>query len=72
MGERISYYMTPKGRGQTGDWQRVRPISLFDPATAPYDPIYYADKLDDWLRRYGTFLGIEPAKESGGVQGEMF
>ena len=49
-----------KGRGPTSDWQRARPVSLFDPEAAPYDPGYYAQKLDDWLERYGTFLGIKP------------
>jgi DNA polymerase I len=72
MGERVSYYITPKAKGRTGDWQRVRPISLFDPAAAPYDPTYYTGKLDDWLRRYGPFLGVAPVKESSEVQGEMF
>jgi DNA polymerase elongation subunit (family B) len=68
MGERVSYYITPKLKGRTSDWQRARPVGLYDPAAAPYDPTYYTDKLDDWLERYGTFLGIKPA---GGVQGEL-
>jgi DNA polymerase, archaea type len=68
MGERVSYYITPKLKGRTSDWQRARPVGLYDPATAPYDPTYYTEKLDDWLERYGTFLGIKPA---GGVQGEL-
>jgi hypothetical protein len=33
-----------------------------------YDPVYYADKLDDWLERYGPFLGVAP---QGGAQGEL-
>ena len=68
MGERVSYYIVPKQKGQTSDWQRARPVALYDPAASPYDPGYYTDKLDDWLERYGTFLGIRPA---GGVQGEL-
>ena len=68
MGERVSYYITPKLKGRTSDWQRARPVGLYDPAAAPYDPSYYAEKLDDWLERYGTFLGVKPA---GGVQGEL-
>jgi hypothetical protein len=52
----------------TSDWQRARPVSLFDPSTAPYDPAYYLDKLDDWLERYAGFLGVPPP---GGVQEDL-
>jgi len=65
MGERVSYYVTPKAKGKTSDWQRARPVSLYDPVAAPYDPRYYLDKLDDWLERYAGFLGVPPP---GGVQ----
>ena len=71
MGERVSYYVTPKSKGRTSDWQRARPASLFDPVAAPYDPEYYAAKLDDWLERYGPLLGIAPPVPPGGVQGEL-
>jgi DNA polymerase I len=27
MGERVTYYIGPKGKGQTADWQRARPLS---------------------------------------------
>ncbi len=57
MGERVAYYITAKARGKTSDWQRARPVALYDAAAAPYDPGYYCDKLDDWLARYGVFLG---------------
>jgi hypothetical protein len=57
MGERVTYYITAKTKGQTSDWQRARPLQDHDPAQAPYDPAYYSEKLDDWLERYGTFLG---------------
>ncbi len=60
MGERVTYYIGPKQKGQTSDWQRARPLSAHSPATAPYDPKYYGEKLDDWLERYGRFLGIAP------------
>ena len=60
MGERVSYYIGPKAKGVTSDWQRARPLSAHDPATAPYDPVYYLGKIDDWLERYGRFLGIKP------------
>ncbi|HTJ77536.1 MAG TPA: DNA polymerase domain-containing protein [Rariglobus sp.] len=68
MGERVAYYITPKQKGKTSDWQRARPTALYDAASAPYDPVYYTDKLDDWLERYGALLGVKPA---GGVQGEL-
>lgn len=68
MGERVSYYITAKAKGKTSDWQRARALSLYDAAAAPYDPNYYADKLDDWLDRYGVFLGVKPI---GDGQGEL-
>ena len=69
MGERVIYYISVKQRGGTSDWQRARPISLYDAVQAPYDPDYYVKKLDDWLERYGPFLGVKPP---GGEQGELF
>lgn len=60
MGERVSYYIGAKGKGQTSDWQRARPLAAYDAATAPYDPVYYLQKIDDWLERYGRFAGIRP------------
>lgn len=60
MGERVSYYIVPKAKGQTSDWQRARPLAAHDPAKAPYDPVYYLEKIDDWLERYGRFIGIKP------------
>jgi len=60
MGERVSYYIIPRVKGQTSDWQRARPLASYDPATAPYDPVYYLEKIDDWAERYGRFLGIRP------------
>ena len=60
MGERVSYYIGVKAKGQTSDWQRARPVAAHDPDTAAYDPAYYLDKIDDWLERYGRFLGIQP------------
>jgi len=70
MGERVSYYLTPKAKGRTSDWQRARPLALFDPAApeAGYDPQAYLDKLDDWLERHGALIGATP---SGGMQGEL-
>jgi DNA polymerase I len=69
MGERVLYYIAAApGRGS--DWQRARALALYDPAKAPYDAGYYLEKLNDWLERYGNFLGVKPAPEDG-VQGEL-
>ncbi|MBL9186861.1 MAG: DNA polymerase [Opitutaceae bacterium] len=70
MGERVSYYITAKAKGKTSDWQRARPLALHDPITAPYDADYYTGKLDDWLERYATFLGIQPLPPTS-EQGEL-
>jgi len=61
MGDRVSYYIAQKQKGKQSDWQRARPVALFDPQQAPYDSDYYLKKLDDWLERYGTFFGVKPA-----------
>jgi DNA polymerase I len=58
MGERVSYYIGAKTRGQPSDWQRARPLASYDAVRAPYDPVYYLGKIDDWLERYGRFLGV--------------
>jgi DNA polymerase I len=73
MGDRVKYYITPKQKGRASDWQRARPLELYDPVSAPYDPAHYAGKLDDWLERYGRFIGIVPAPEAKGDpnQGEL-
>ncbi|HWA10786.1 MAG TPA: DNA polymerase domain-containing protein [Opitutaceae bacterium] len=68
MGDRVSYYIIAKAKGRTSDWQRARAVALYDAAGAPYDPDYYTDKLDDWLERYGRFLGVKPP---GDGQGEL-
>jgi DNA polymerase elongation subunit (family B) len=69
MGERMTYYITERTRGRTSDWQRARPLALHDPVAAPYDADYYTEKLDDWLERYGGFLGERPKPEQ--AQGEL-
>ena len=71
MGDRITYYVTARTKGRTSDWQRARALSLYDAVAAPYDPLYYIEKLDDWLARYGVFLGVKP-EQPAGVQGELF
>ncbi len=73
MGDRVSYYVTAKTKGRTSDWQRARALALYDAEAAPYDPVYYSEKLDDWLTRYGMFLGVKPKEEApAAVQGELF
>ncbi|MCF3648710.1 DNA polymerase domain-containing protein [Synoicihabitans lomoniglobus] len=56
MGDRISYYILPRQKGQTSDWQRARALDAYDPMMAAYDPKYYLKKLDDWVKRYEPFL----------------
>jgi DNA polymerase I len=68
MGERVMYYITARTPGRTNDWQRAWPLAQYDPATAPYDRDYYVEKLDEWLERYGSFLGVEPRPPA---QGEL-
>ncbi len=71
MGDRISYYILPREKGQTSDWQRARAVGAFDSLAAPYDPKYYLKKLDDWLKRYEPFLdtsALNPAEQ----QDELF
>lgn len=69
MGDRIVYYIA-RGQGRTSDWQRARALALYDATNAPYDAGYYLAKLDDWLERYGAFLGVKPPPDHG-VQGEL-
>ena len=72
MGERVGYYITPKQKGGASDWQRARPVAAYHPVEAPYDPKYYSDKLDDWLERYGRFVGVTaPAPKADDRQGEL-
>ncbi len=73
MGDRVSYYVTAKAKGKTSDWQRARALVLYDRFAAPYDPQYYIEKLDDWVERYGGFLGIKKEEEKpAALQGELF
>ena len=68
MGERVTYYMTARTKGRISDWQCARPLSLYDAVNAPYDADYYTEKLNDWLERYGVFLGVKAPEH---VQGEL-
>ena len=67
----MAYYLTAKAKGKTADWQRARPVALFDAERAPYDPTHYLEKLDDWLERHGPFLGVTAAPPAA-PQGELF
>ena len=73
MGERVTYYITPKEKGRTSDWQRARPVARFStPRPRPTIPTTTPDKLDDWLERYGKFIGVEPPSRKGDPnQGEL-
>ncbi|HVS52776.1 MAG TPA: DNA polymerase domain-containing protein [Opitutaceae bacterium] len=71
MGEKVTYYITARTKGRTNDWQRARPLELYDAKDAPYDADYYTEKLNDWIERYGAFLGLPPPAPPGGVQGEL-
>jgi hypothetical protein len=62
MGERVSYYVAG-GMGKVSDWQRARPVAMFDAVKSPYDRDFYLKKLDEWLERYGGFLGVKPPVE---------
>ena len=55
MGDRVSYFITPREKGKTADWQRALPIDRFDKDRCPYDPAYYIRKLNDWRKRYAPF-----------------
>jgi DNA polymerase, archaea type len=68
MGDRVSYFIAAKAKGRTADWQRAQAVANYDLQKNPYDPVYYLKKLDDWLERYGPYLGVKaPA-----AQGELF
>ncbi|MDP0498578.1 MAG: DNA polymerase domain-containing protein [Verrucomicrobiota bacterium JB022] len=55
MGEKVYYYIKPKEKGQTADWQRAEAAAHYDPTELPYDPKYYLKKLADWKKRYQVY-----------------
>ena len=69
MGDRVRYYIGPKRPGASADWQRAFPVEYYDKGSAPYDPGYYLDKLEDWRQRYAVFC---PGLLAGSSQGELF
>ncbi len=70
MGDRVSYYIQPRQKGQTTNWQRARSVIDFDPVQAPYDPKFYFKKLDEWVTKYGGFLD-QSKLGTGEEQGEL-
>ncbi len=71
MGDRISYYILAKQKGQTTNWQRARALVDYDPLQAPYDPSFYLKKLEDWVKKYGPFLDTNALQDSP-EQGSLF
>ncbi|MBK1879393.1 DNA polymerase domain-containing protein [Pelagicoccus mobilis] len=69
MGDRVSYFILPKQKGQTSDWQRAYPVDGYDKDSMGYDPTYYIKKLNDWRKRYAPFC---PALLENPDQGELF
>ena len=51
--------------------QRARALALHDPVATPYDPDHYQGKIDDWLERYGPFLGAGSSAPAETSQGEL-
>lgn len=68
MGDAVAYYIAMGDQTRMPDWQTARHVKDFDPKQAPYDADYYLRKIDDWRKRYATFLegGEDPR------QGELF
>jgi DNA polymerase I len=56
MGERVTYYLAAREKGQTAEWQRAVPIDQFEPILRGYDAKTYLKKLADWRKRYSDFL----------------
>lgn len=68
MGESVKYYITHGEKTRSPDWQVARPLDSFDAEKQPYNTDYYLRKIDDWRKRYASFLqGGEDVR-----QGELF
>ena len=59
MGERVQYFIAPGEKARDSDWKRARALDLFDASSMPYDSGYYCKKLDDWLKRYSSFIDVD-------------
>ncbi len=64
-GARVSYYLLPKEKGRTADWQRSALLAEYDPILAPYDTVTYLKKLEDWKKRYADFLEMPSNDQLG-------
>ena len=67
LGDKVSYYLIPKERGRSSDWQRARPVERYDPVHAPYDAAAYVEKIDEWLTRYAAFVSPEELAKARGT-----
>ncbi|WP_309399262.1 DNA polymerase domain-containing protein [Cerasicoccus maritimus] len=68
MGESVSYYITTGPKSKNPDWQVARSVDEFDADQTPIDVNYYLRKIDDWRKRYQSYLqGGDNAQ-----QGELF
>ncbi len=66
VGDKVLYYIRASSSLRDPDWKRAYPTSLYDKKSSPYDPKYYADKIDDWRVRFADLFG------GVAVQGELF
>ena len=71
MGDRVTYYIMPKQKSQSSDWQRARSVADYDATNLAYDPSYYLKKLEDWVQRYEPFLDAAKLQEPD-AQGSLF
>ena len=71
VGDKVFYYIAMNTAGKkVPDWQLARPVSLYDPKSAPYNADYYLKKIDDWRERFSELMeGVEPPAPK---QGELF
>lgn len=69
MGDRITYFISPRKPGQTSDWERAMPLAFYERTSAPYDSKYYIKKLNDWRKRYSPF---HPGLTSNPDQKDLF
>ncbi|WP_269541865.1 DNA polymerase domain-containing protein [Cerasicoccus fimbriatus] len=65
MGESVTYYITTGEKKKNPDWQVARGIDEYDAEKAPVDTDYYLRKIDDWRKRYQSYLeGGKDARQS--------
>ncbi len=59
MGEKVTYFLAPREKGMTADWQRAVPLPQYEEVFRGYDTRAYLKKLRDWEKRYGPFYKPE-------------